>query len=233
MSALTMGFNTDAAVPSQQEGVAAQTSVMNALAMENVLNTYIDGSAWRELPPGEHRPDATQPLIGNTGQLVSNYLGNKFTRGWLAGAGGADVEMALGATALPIRPSGYNTRLFQDFVAATGFSSGQPLRANWDAGPATAWGPTQLAAAEWIPSTFTSNMAGLDPTTGNVGPRVFPALDGVTQAPTSQFYARGQVAMGGDGIPSVSWGERFDDAVASRQRTAVMRKAAAAGFSGL
>lgn len=164
-------------------------------------------------PPAEWRPDQEREIPIGTFNDVNGYFNTKFERGWLAGHGGNEVETALGTTVLPIRPSGYNSHFLADVAAVNGYASGIPLMTNWDlCDPVKApWGPDKLFRDEWIPTTYGSKLAGLDPTTGLVRPRVYPALDGITQAPLAQFNQNTQVNMGGGStFPSIPFGQRLD-----------------------
>ena len=79
----------------------------------------MNGSPYNQVPPGEVPPTraGVQVPIGNNAGSLSNKLGNKFTRGWLAGHGGADIEHGLGANAFDVRPANYNCKTFADFRA--------------------------------------------------------------------------------------------------------------------
>ena len=161
------------------------------------------GSNYNPLPPGEYppnRPGGGPIPIGGEAQAVSNLNGNKFTRGWLSGAGGADIEHTFGSLAQSIRPAPYNDSIGAQFRGVVA-SHGAPVAglANWDVnapGREPGCASTKLAAAEWVPTTFDSRLNGLDVTTGFVGPRVFTADQGIIKAPTSQFCGEFQTGVG-------------------------------------
>lgn len=189
----------DAQTPSAE----SENTMLASLATGNGF-----GSTWNPLPPGEYapnRPGGGAVPIGNVAAEVSNYRGNKFTRGWLAGDGGAHVEQALGSLAQPIRPAPYNCRLWSDFRAVVP-EYGAPVAglANWDTaapGRQTAAENSVNARAEFIPSTYDSRLNGLDPVSGYVGPRVFTADQAIIKTPTDQFNAYAQVPEGGQAPP--------------------------------
>lgn len=157
-----------------------------------------------------NRPDVNVP-IGNTASSLTNKDGTKFTRGWLSGAGGADIEQALGSTAFDVRPAPYNSRFSANFRAVVpGYGAPVAGLANWDVnqGYNRTFGPLEQARGEYVPTTWSNKLAGLDPISGNVGPRLATANDPITRAPTAQYYAYGQVREGGDGFPSYPFGGR-------------------------
>lgn len=197
--------------------VAHATGINNLLAeqlgpLQSREGILMNGSPYNQVPPGEVPPNraGVSVPIGNTAGSLSNKLGNKFTRGWLAGAGGADIEHGLGSTAFDVRPANYNCRTFADFRAVVP-EYGAPVAglANWDReAPGRTFGPLQEARAEYIPTTWSNKMAGLDPVSGNVGPRVATAKQGILSAPTPAYFAYEQVREGGDGFPSYPFGTR-------------------------
>ena len=182
---------------------------------------YFQPIAGEYLP---NRPGVNVP-IGNTASSLTNKDGTKFTRGWLSGAGGADIEQNLGATAFDVRPAPYNSRYSANLRAVVP-EYGAPVAglANWDVnqGYNRTFGPLEQSRAEFIPSTWSNKLEGLDPVSGNIGPRVATALDPITRAPKPQFYAYGQVREGGDAYPSYPFGGRKEKKGA-KAATAVAR----------
>lgn len=151
-------------------------------------------------PNGTYRA-YTQAPIGYSGDL-NNKFADKFRRGWLDGAGGADIEMGLGSTAFDVRAAPHNSRLMADWLAA-GPMAPVPGLANWDTNaPDRTWDPSTRAAAEFIPSTWSNQMSGYDVVSGNQGPRVVTARQDAHATPTPQFYAYGQLREGGEAFPS-------------------------------
>jgi hypothetical protein len=166
---------------------------------------------------------------------LSNKNGNKFTRDWIGGSGGADIEQNLGSCAMDIRAAPYNSRFSANFRAVTS-DYGAPVAglANWDVeAPGRTFGPLQEARAEWIPTTWSNRLAGLDPVSGNVGPRVATVKDPITSTPTPQFYAYGQMREGGDGFPSYPFGQKSAKPfVKAKQRSAYQIGATQAASKG-
>lgn len=147
---------------------------------------------------------AQVPIGGSAVSDLGNRDGNKFTRGWLAGNGGSDIENGLGCLAFDVRPASYNSRLAADFRAVVP-AYGAPVAglSNLDVDvPGRTFGPMQEARAEWIPSTWSTASYGLDIISGNVGPTLNTANNTIIGTPTSQYYAYGQVCDGGDGLPA-------------------------------
>lgn len=175
---------------------------MNILTQTSII---ADGELNRTLACAgdSYTPNSSgQVVSGFVGPELSNYFGTKFTRGFLSGEGGQDLQ-ALSDIAFAVRPPVYNTHIQADFDAVRGTFSGEPLLSNW--ARSYAWGPANLFTEENIKCDWTLANQGQDPITALYRAKTFGALDGITQAPTSQYYARGQVCDGGDGLPSVSF----------------------------
>jgi hypothetical protein len=170
------------------------------------MSTY--GSSFNPLPPNDYapnRPGGGNVPIGPNAADLSNYKGTKFTRGWLAGDGGAHIDQALGSCAFSVRPAPYNNKLGADFRAVVP-EYGAPVAglANWDVnapGRQASTSNTVLASGEFIPATWDSRLNGLDITSGNIGPRVFTADQGIIKAPVQQYNAFAQVPEGGNVLP--------------------------------
>jgi hypothetical protein len=149
-------------------------------------------------------PPQGQKPIGSAVADLGNKNGNKFTNGWLDGAGGADIENGLGSLAYPVCPAPYNNRLAANFRAVVPMY-GAPVAglSNLDVNvPGRTWGPGVEAKAEFIPSTWTTDSIGLDIVSGHVGKTVFTAPNNIVGAPLSQFNQFYQVPMGADAHPS-------------------------------
>ena len=160
-----------------------------------------------ELPP--NRAGVNVP-IGLAAADLTNVNGNKFSRGWLSGAGGADIEQNLGSTAMSVRPYTDNSTTTADFRAAVP-SFGAPVAglANWDVNaPGNTWNPLGEALSEFIPSTYTDKNAGLDVITGNVGPKVYTAANKIAESPLTPWNEYLQMREGGGGFPSYPFGVR-------------------------
>ena len=168
-----------------------QAGGVSSVAESQQNGTYVAGS---------------QVPIGNTASWLSNRTGGKFQRGWLDGAGGADIEHALGSTAFDIRPTPYTSRELSKWLGA-GPLAPVPGLANWDVeSPDRTFGPLQQARAEWIPTTWSNRMAGVDVVSGNLGPREATARFNADAAPTPQVYWRAQLREGGEADPSIPFG---------------------------
>ena len=158
--------------------------------------------------PANYRPDIHGPVpIGTQGYDVSNYLGNKFTRAWLSGEGGQDIDMGLGSISLPIAYMPFNSRTISDMIAATGYSSGQSLPTNLDINaPGRYFSPNEWSG-ETIAATKTDcGERGFITTTNQQLPILFTAKDGNIRAPTNQFNSLAQTNIGGAStMPSVSY----------------------------
>lgn len=186
------------------EGVATGAGVTGSLAAPFVMGGHAGPLVSDTQPNGTMKP-GTQVPIGYSGDL-NNKFADKFRRGWLDGAGGADIEMALGSTAFDVRPAPYNSREMSKWLSA-GPAAQVPGLANWDVNaPDRSWNPLGLASAEWIPTTYSNRMAGLNVITGVVGAREATARNDIFASPTPQFYAWNQMREGGDAAPSVPFG---------------------------
>jgi hypothetical protein len=173
--------------------ILTQTSIIADGELNRTLASAGDG----------YTPNSSgQVVSGFVGPELSNAFGSKFTRGYLSGEGGQDLQ-ALSDIAFAVRPPVYNTHIQADFDAVRGSYSGEPLLPSW--ARSYAWGPANLFTEENIKCDWTLANQGQDPITALYRAKTFGALDGITQAPTSQYYARGQVCDGGDGLPSVSF----------------------------
>ena len=181
------------------------------------------------LPPGETSAAAMKHSkipISNFASSVTNRDGNKFTRGWLNGAGGSVIDQNLGSLAYDVRPAPYNNRVWSDFASVVP-KYGAPVAglANIDVeAPGRTWNPAGEARAEWVPSTWTNKLEGLDIVSGHLGPRVMTAFDPILSSPTPQFYAEKQMQEGGWAHPSYPFGGRTKkpliDAIQRKGRTA-------------
>lgn len=183
---------------------------------------------------GEIAPSSAGKIpIGNVAGSVSNKFGNKFTRGWLNGHGGAELENTLGSTAFDVRPANYNSKLMSHFRAVVP-EYGAPVAGlhNLDVenGYNRTFNPMTQARAEFIPSTWSMKLKGEDPISGNKGPTVIAADDGFTRAPDSHFYAYGQVSEGAEArfYPFLGMGQRGSKVVNARVRNAAMQRAVSA-----
>lgn len=159
---------------------------------------------------GEYRPDASAapPPLHTGATDITNFAGNKFTRGWLSGHGGAELD-AIGSTNFGVKASPYNNAISADFTASRGGFMRDRIFPSWE--NPRIWGPQQTFYFEDAPqNTWTHAVAGeADPISGMPSRAlVFSGLDAITAAPISQYYARGQAAIGGDGLPSVSEAQR-------------------------
>lgn len=168
------------------------------------FNTIADGELNRTYASAGDGYSLGQPVMGHAAPELTNYFGNKFTRGFLSGEGGQQDLDALGTLNFGVRPTPYNSHIQADVDAVRGTFSGESLKSNWSR--SYVWGPANLFTPENIVTgANTLAMQGQDPVTGLFQAKNFAALDPITAAPTSQYYARGQVADGGDGLPSVSF----------------------------
>lgn len=140
--------------------------------------------------------------IGNEHGFTSNYLGNKFSRGWLQG-NGSELEN-LGSTAFPIRPAPRNEGVY--FAGVRGFGPGAPVPglASWEVNsPGRVFSPFGGHTAEFIPSTWDLRQTvGLDPTSGNAGPTLTVAQNAILTAPLPQVFPRAQFREGGYADPN-------------------------------
>lgn len=199
----------------QQATVAAEASSSTNSMLEDLVSAGNFGSVYNPLPPGEYAPNrpggGSVPLGGSAVQGLTNFNGNKFTRGWLSGAGGAQVDQALGSLAQIVKPAPYNNQLLADLMSVVP-EYGAPVAgvANQDLNSSGRRGAAEnlyLANAEFIPSTFDSRLNGLDTVTGQVLPRVFTADNRILAAPEAPFNQQAQVAdftpalIGVDDVP--------------------------------
>ncbi len=144
---------------------------------------------------------ATTP-IGSDQGYVSNYLGNKFSRGWLQG-NGSELEN-LSSTAFAIRPAPFNGGVFNSALRGFGPRAPVPGLASWEVGaPNRTFDPLTGHSAEFIPSTWDLRQTiGLDPTSGNIGPTLSLAANQTLQAPVPQVFPRAQFRESGYADPN-------------------------------
>lgn len=227
----------DAQIQEEQQANESNSLLASLIGEQSDKSTFAYGTTYNPLPPNDYapnRPGGGNVPIGSEAAHVSNYFGVKFNRGWLSGAGGPHIDQALGSCAFAVRPAPYNNNVAAAFRAVVP-EYGAPVAglANWDVGAPgrqTAAENYLNARAEFIPSTFDSRLNGLDITSGNVGPRVFTADQGIIKAPTQQFDPFLQVPEGGNALP-ISAG--FDSiAFGSRANPNVWKATSAIGLSG-
>ena len=88
---------------------------MNILAQ---FNTIADGQVSRTYASAGDGYSLGQPVMGFSAPELTNYFGDKFTRGWLSGEGGQqDLEAVGGTLNFGVRPTPYNTHIQADFDA--------------------------------------------------------------------------------------------------------------------
>lgn len=165
----------------------------------SLATAAVGNSIISDIPPVGQKP------IGAHVADLGNKDGNKFTRGWLSGAGGSDIENGLGSLAYDVRPAPYNNRLSANFRAVVP-AYGAPVAglSNLDINvPGRTSGPSEEARAEYIPSTWSTASYGLDIVSGHVGATVFTAPNDIVGAPNPQFSQWMQCSgTGGDTRPS-------------------------------
>jgi len=212
--------------PTRQVSSAAQNALMVATMAGAPLRGLMGGGSHTgELVP--NRAGIKVP-VGNAYQSLSNWNGTKFTRGWLDGSGGADIEQNLGACAMIVKPAPFNSRTSANWRAA-GPRAPVPGLSNLDVeSPARTWGPLSQARAEFIPTTWSDQLAGLDIVSGHVGARVFAAQSKIDASPTPTYYAYAQVRDGGDGFPS--YPNASDQRPTKKKAVSDRLRASAAGF---